>query len=81
MTATIAKVRRIGNSKGILFPKSILEKSGITDTVQITVKDNVIMISQVKRKKKKSWADFKTVKKVKADHLANKFDTTDWAWE
>jgi antitoxin MazE len=81
MTATIAKVRRIGNSKGILFPKSILEKSGITDTVQITVKDNVIMISQVKRKKKKSWADFKTVKKVKADYVANKFDATDWTWE
>jgi antitoxin MazE len=81
MAATIAKVRRIGNSRGILFPKSVLEQSGITDTVQIVVKDNVIMISQVEKKKKKSWSDFKPVKKLKADYVVNNFDDTDWTWE
>lgn len=81
MSATIAKVRRIGNSRGILFPKSILEESGITGTVQIIVKNNVIMISQAEDKPKKTWADFKPLKKEEADLVSNKFDTTDWTWE
>jgi len=81
MSATIAKVRRIGNSRGILFPKSILEESGISGTVQITVKNKVIMISPAEEKQKKTWADFKGRKKEKADFVSNKFDTTDWTWE
>lgn len=81
MSTTIAKVRRIGNSRGILFPKSILEESGISGTVQITVKKNVIMISAAEEKRKKTWEDFKTRKKEKVDFVNNKFDTTDWTWE
>lgn len=81
MGSTIAKVRRIGNSKGILFPKSILDESGIEDTVQITVKNKVIMISSADVKKKKKWSDFKAAKKEKADHVSNRFDATDWTWE
>jgi antitoxin MazE len=80
MGATIAKIRRIGNSKGILFPKTILDESGIKDTVKITVKDNVIMITSADKPIKKKWADFKKVKKVKADFVVNRFDETDWTW-
>jgi antitoxin MazE len=81
MSTTIARVRRIGNSKGILFSKSMLEESGIIDTVQITVKNKVIMISRADEKPVKTWADFKPVKKEKADFIPNKFDSTDWTWE
>lgn len=80
MSSAIAKVRRIGNSKGILFPKTILDESGIKDTVKITVKNNVIMISSADRPVKKKWSDFKKVKKVKADFVVNRFDETDWTW-
>jgi len=47
---TIAKVRRIGNSMGILFNKAILEETGIKGTVKITVKNKVIMISAAVKK-------------------------------
>lgn len=79
MGKVTAKIRRIGNSKGILFPKSILEKSGIKDTVEIAVKNKVIMISAVKETKKKNWAEFKK-EKVKADFIVNNFDETEWTW-
>jgi antitoxin component of MazEF toxin-antitoxin module len=51
---TLTKVRRIGNSKGILLPKTVLEESGIKGTVKIVVKDKVIMISSAEAKKKKT---------------------------
>lgn len=76
----IAKIRRIGNSKGILFTKTILDESGIKDTVEITVKDHVIMISAAQEKKKKQWSDFKRAKKVKSDFVQNDFDKSDWTW-
>jgi antitoxin MazE len=74
------KVRRIGNSRGILFPKTVLDESGIKGTVQITVKDKVIMIRSAEEKKGKKWSDFKKAKKQKADFVVNKFDTEEWAW-
>ncbi len=75
---TIIKVRRIGNSKGILFPKSILVKSGIKDEVEIKLKDNVITI--VPAQSKKQWSDFKREKREQVDNIHNKFDSTEWTW-
>jgi antitoxin MazE len=80
MAMTLTKVRRIGNSKGILLPKTVLDESGITGTVKITVKNKVIMISSAEGTKKKTWADFKKAKKVKADFIVNKFDSEEWVW-
>lgn len=81
MGAARVKIRRIGNSRGILFPKSVLEESGLSGTVEIIVKDNTIMISQAEDKPKKTWDDFKPRKKEKSDFVSNKFDATDWSWE
>lgn len=81
MDATIAKVRKIGNSRGILFPKRILDKSGIKDSVQIVVKNKTILISATELKSKKSWSDFKRSKKEKSDFVVNKFDSADWTWD
>ena len=80
MSASITKIRKIGNSRGILFPKTVLDRSGIKDTVKIIVKDNIIMISSADKPVKKKWSDFKKAKKVKADFVTNRFDETDWTW-
>jgi antitoxin component of MazEF toxin-antitoxin module len=79
ITTSTAKIRKIGNSKGILFPKSILEESGITDSVKITVKGKVILISAEKPAKRKKWSDFKKVKQ-RVGLVVNKFDETEWTW-
>jgi antitoxin component of MazEF toxin-antitoxin module len=76
---TTLKIRKIGNSKGILFPKSILEKSGVTDSVQVVVKNKIIMLSAVEGKKKK-WTDFKRKKKERVDLVSTKFDESEWTW-
>jgi len=80
MATSTTKIRQIGNSRGILFPKSILDKSGIKDNVKISVKDHVIMISSADKPVKKKWSDFKKASKVKADFVVNRFDETDWTW-
>lgn len=80
MSVTVTKVRRIGNSKGILFSKTILEESGIKGTVLITVKDKVIMIKPAEDKQQKKWSAFKKAKKQKADFVVNNFDSTEWEW-
>ncbi|QOI96559.1 MAG: AbrB/MazE/SpoVT family DNA-binding domain-containing protein [Flammeovirgaceae bacterium] len=80
MGSTITKVRKIGNSRGILFPKAILDEGGIVDTVKITVKNNVIIITPGDKKQKKAWSDFKRVKREKADFVANTFDAKEWEW-
>jgi hypothetical protein len=77
---SIAKIRKIGNAKGILFSKTILEESGIKNTVHISVKDKVIMISSADNAQKKNWSDFKKSKKIKSDFIINSFDETDWTW-
>ena len=79
MTISTVKVRKIGNSRGILFTKSMLEESGITDTVKIIVKNKVISISAENPAKKKKWSDFKKTKQ-KIDLATNKFDKTEWTW-
>ena len=80
MSTTVGKVRRIGNSRGILFSKTILDKSGIKDTVHIMVKNKVIMISAAEDTKKKQWSDFKKAPKEKSYFIENKFDKTEWTW-
>jgi antitoxin component of MazEF toxin-antitoxin module len=80
MSTTVTKIRKIGNSKGILFPKAILDEGGIIDTVKITVKNRVIMITPGDKKEKKSWSDFKKVKRESVDFVANSFDAKEWAW-
>jgi antitoxin component of MazEF toxin-antitoxin module len=79
MVTSTAKIWKIGNSKGILFPKSVLEESGITDSVNITVKDKVILISAQKPAKKKKWSDFKKIKQ-QVGLVSNKFDDSEWTW-
>jgi antitoxin component of MazEF toxin-antitoxin module len=80
MGITLTKIRKIGNSRGILFPKAILDEGGITDTVKITVKNKIIMITPGDKKPKKDWSDFKKLKRESVDFVSNTFDSKDWSW-
>jgi antitoxin component of MazEF toxin-antitoxin module len=80
MSVTVTKVRKIGNSKGILFPKSIMDEGGIIDIVKITVRNKVITITPGDKKRKKVWSDFKRVKRERVEYVANTFDASDWVW-
>ena len=49
-------IRTMGNSKGVLIPKPILEQTGLLDTADLQVKNGVIEIRPVKRNPREGWA-------------------------
>jgi antitoxin MazE len=81
-----ASIRKIGNSKGIILPQSILKECLINDVVSIEVKDKHIIISAPEETKRKGWEQaFKTMAENGDDELIipdvfNDEDTTDWTW-
>lgn len=77
--ATTIKVRKIGNSKGILFTKALLEKSGIKETVKVEIRDKTILLTATEEPAKKRWSDFKKVKQ-KVEQVNTKFDEAEWTW-
>ena len=50
------KIINIGNSKGIILNKTILEKYGIKDVANLSLKDDKIEITPVKVPRK-NWAE------------------------
>ncbi len=49
-------LRTMGNSKGILIPKPILEQTGLVDVADLQVNNGVIEIRPVKRNPREGWA-------------------------
>jgi antitoxin MazE len=49
-------IRTMGNSKGVLIPKPILDQTGLLDTADLQVKNGVIEIRPVKRNPREGWA-------------------------
>ena len=49
-------VRAIGNSKGVVIPKIILEQSGIGEIVEMSVDGEKIILSKPKKTVRESWA-------------------------
>ena len=49
-------IRVMGNSKGVLIPKPILEQTGLFDTADLQVKNGVIEIRPLKRNPREGWA-------------------------
>ncbi len=82
-----AQLIKIGNSRGIRLPKSIIEECDLEEIVEIKVKDKKITISGQK-KPRQGWAEsFKKLTnngKVKNDILTgdfeNDFDNGEWNW-
>jgi len=51
-----AKLVRIGNSKGVRLPKSMIEEAGLGDELEISVRKGEIVIARVK-KVREGWAE------------------------
>jgi antitoxin MazE len=74
---TKANIRTIGNSKGLIIPKKMLEECGIDQEVSLVVKDKTLVVKSVKKERK--WSDYKRSKQ-KVDFVNNDFDKVDWTW-
>ena len=78
-------IRAIGNSKGVVIPKIILEQSGIGEIVEMSVDGEKIILSKPKNSVRERWAqDAESLAKSGEDKLvlgdfANEEDG-DWVW-
>jgi len=84
----ITKIIKIGNSRGIRIPKSIIEQSGIKNEVELEVKDDKIIIKSLSEIRKNWNLAFRKMSKRNDDllldenTLANQssWDNKEWTW-
>jgi antitoxin MazE len=78
-------IRAIGNSKGVVIPKIILEQSGIQELVEMSVDGEKIILSKPKKVVRDRWAeDAKSLAKAGEDKLVlgdfSSEEDGDWIW-
>lgn len=86
MTAMIrSKVVKIGNSRGIRIPRTLLEQAGLTDEIEMTVEGNQLIV-RAARQPRAGWAArFAEMAKKGDDHLldesiSTQWDENEWTW-
>ena len=82
------KVVKIGNSRGIRIPKSLIDESGLKNEVELEIREGQIIVKPVS-KNRESWEEaFKKMAKNKDDVLLDteslveqsKWDNEEWEW-
>jgi antitoxin MazE len=75
---------RVGNSRGVRLPKPLIEEAGLTDAVEIRVRDGTIVIAGVARARS-GWAEAAQRMREREDGLldpptSTRFDEGEWKW-
>jgi antitoxin MazE len=81
-------IRKIGNSSGVIIPKTILEQVGIEKEVEMEVVGNTIVLMPHKSHPRQGWDEaFQTAigagdlpENDLLERITNDFDNTDWQW-
>ncbi len=82
------QVIKIGNSRGIRIPKSLLEQSGLGKELDIEVREDELIVRSID-KPRKNWAEgFRAMAELKDDTLMdvndpsiqNRWDKEEWEW-
>ena len=81
----IQQIRKIGNSSGIIIPKTMLDKCEMIDNVNMEVVQGMIIIKPIHQQPRENWdSKFKEVNKVNApddnffEGVVNEFDLDEW---
>ena len=56
MITVVLKIIRVGNSKGLRLPKTLLDEYGIKDEVEVFMKEDSIVIKPL-RQPRESWSE------------------------
>ena len=76
---------RIGNSRGVRLPKTIIAQAGLTEEVELGVRDGAVVIARA-TSARSGWADAaKQMRQRDEDWLLNtptptRFDEKEWEW-
>jgi antitoxin MazE len=80
-----SKVVKIGNSRGIRIPRTLLEQAGLVNEVEMEVDGDKLIIHSA-RKPREGWdAQFTMMAQQGDDHLLDEalptqWDEKDWTW-
>ena len=75
----------IGNSRGVRLPKAIIAQAGLTEEVELGVRDGAIVIARA-TSTRSSWADAaRQMRQRDEDRLLDpptptRFDDKEWEW-
>ena len=76
---------RIGNSRGVRLPKAIIAQAGLTEEVELGVRDGAIVIARA-TSARSGWADAaRQMRQRDEDQLLDaptptRFDEKEWQW-
>lgn len=81
-------IRKIGNSQGILLPRTVLQQVGIEGSVDIEITEGALILRAVKSHPRDGWDTAFDKALQKGDQpendlfggTSNQFDLTDWTW-
>ena len=79
------KIRKIGNSVGIIISQKILDQVAVKKEVNLSVKDSKIIIEAVKENPRKNWEEMLLKARSLEDNdfledFDNDFDKSEWTW-
>ncbi len=83
--AVIAKIVRIGNSRGFRVPKALLDQAGLPDEVELRAEPGRLTATAV-RAPRAGWAEAARRMRASDDdrlldpEVLNAFDERDWRW-
>jgi len=75
---------RIGNSRGIRLPKPLISQAGLTDEVELHLKDGAILIESASLPRS-GWAEAAKAMHNRAEDVLfpsnpTRFDEKEWVW-
>jgi antitoxin MazE len=76
---------RIGNSRGVRLPKAIIAQAGLTDEVELRVRDGAVIIARA-TSARLGWADAARQMRQRNEDLfldppvPTLFDEKEWKW-
>jgi len=81
----LTTIRRLGNSRGILIPKPLLEQAGLEDQAEILLEGNALVLRRPRVAPREGWAEDSMRLAARGDdalvwpEFANEADA-DWTW-
>ena len=81
----VTRVRKIGNSAGVILSKTLLESCGIKEKVNIEVRNSTIVLTPVSQPREGWEAQFLAAQSSEDQEMLgvdveNDFDNSEWTW-
>ncbi|MGL6339586.1 MAG: AbrB/MazE/SpoVT family DNA-binding domain-containing protein [Waterburya sp.] len=81
------KLTSVGNSKGIIIPKALIEQCGLKDQVFVEVEGNCLIISALAENPRRTWekeilatGGSDNDELLMGDYLEHTWDDEEWEW-